>query len=64
VVVEDQDGMTALEHAIISDASLKVVEFLQITTRVQCEQLHWRVERNDECPHLQERRTRHLEQKA
>lgn len=49
-VMEDQDGMTPLEHAIISDASLKVVEFLQFTTRVQCEQLHWRVKRNDECP--------------
>ena len=59
VHLEDQDGMTPLEHAIISDASLKVVEFLQITTRVQCEQLHWPVKRNDECPHFQEQRTRH-----
>ncbi len=59
VVVEDQDGMTALEHAIISDASLKVVELLQITTRVQCEKMYWWVKRNDECPNFQEQRTRH-----
>ena len=38
--LEDQDGMSALEYAIISDASIQVVELLQITTRSQFERLH------------------------
>ena len=34
---EDQDGMSALEHAILSEASIKVVKLLQYATRKQCE---------------------------
>ena len=39
VQLEDQDGMSALEHAIFSDSDLKVVKFLQYCTRVQCSQM-------------------------
>lgn len=35
--LEDQDGMSALEHAIFSDAPIKVVKLLQYATRKQCE---------------------------
>jgi len=39
VQLEDQDGMSALEHAIFSDSDLNVVKFLQYCTRVQCSQM-------------------------
>ena len=38
-VLEDQDRMTALEYAIISDASMKIVWLLQCTTGRQCMKL-------------------------
>ena len=37
VPVEDQDGMSALEHAIFSNAPIKVVKLLQYATRKQNE---------------------------
>lgn len=37
VPVEDHDGMSALEHAILSDASIEVVNLLQYATGKQCE---------------------------
>lgn len=36
VPLEDDDGMSALEHAIISDAPINVVNLLQSATRTQC----------------------------
>lgn len=44
-VVEDQDGMTALEHAIISNASIKIVGLLQGATCRQSMKLHSYVKR-------------------
>ena len=35
--IEDMDGMSALEHAILSEAPIKVVKLLQYATRRQCE---------------------------
>ena len=37
VPLEDEDGMSALEHAIFSDAPIRVVKLLQHVTRKQCE---------------------------
>mmetsp|Transcript_14255 Transcript_14255/g.30442 ORF Transcript_14255/g.30442 Transcript_14255/m.30442 type:complete len:246 (+) Transcript_14255:173-910(+) len=37
VPLEDQDGMSALEHAIFSDAPIVVIKLLQYATRKQCE---------------------------
>jgi hypothetical protein len=37
VALEDQDGMSALEHAIFSSAPIKVVKLLQYATRKRCE---------------------------
>jgi len=37
VPLEDQYGMSALEHAILSDAPIKVVKLLQHATRKHCE---------------------------
>lgn len=55
VQLVDQDGMSPLEYAIVSDASIEVVEFLQFTTRIESEKLHWRAKRKIEGRHyLQE----------
>ena len=37
VPLEDNDGMSALEHAIFSDAPIQVIKILQHMTRKQCE---------------------------
>jgi len=37
VPVEDHEGMSALEYAIFSDASMSVVKLLQYATKKQCE---------------------------
>jgi ankyrin repeat protein len=37
VTLEDQDDMSALEHAIFSDAPIEVIKLLQYATRKQCE---------------------------
>lgn len=37
VALEDQDGMSALEYAIFSDAPIMVIKLLQYETRKQCE---------------------------
>ena len=37
VPLEDNDGMSALEHAIFSDAPIQVIKLLQFVTRKQCE---------------------------
>jgi len=37
VQLEDQDGMSALEHAIFSNSDLEVVKLLQNATRKQCQ---------------------------
>ena len=37
VPLEDNDGMSALEHAIFSDAPIEVIKLLQHVTRRQCE---------------------------
>lgn len=37
VQLEDQDGMSALEHSIFSDSDIKVVKLLQNATRKQCQ---------------------------
>lgn len=44
-VVEDQDGMTALEHAIMSDASFKIVSLLQSATCRQSMEIRGHVRR-------------------
>ena len=36
VPLEDADGMSALEHAIFSEAPIKVIKLLQHVTRRQC----------------------------
>lgn len=58
VQLEDYDGMSALEYAILSDAPLKVVELLQITTRTECEKLHWQMKRSTEGSYTQKQRKR------
>jgi ankyrin repeat protein len=37
VPLEDNDGINAIEYAILSGSSLRVVKFLQEATRKQCE---------------------------
>ena len=37
VQLEDQDGMSSLEHSIFSDSDIKVVKLLQNATRKQCQ---------------------------
>ena len=38
VPLEDDDGMSALEYAILSEASSEVIKLLQCVTRKQCEE--------------------------
>ncbi|KAL7537418.1 hypothetical protein ACHAXR_007808 [Thalassiosira sp. AJA248-18] len=52
VLVEDLDDMSALEHAIVSDASIQVVKLLQNVTQKQRAQQNMHLSMNKSTPSL------------